>query len=274
VCRTAAPPDDGFCVECGYLFGSPLGPEGEERPLPYLTDAAGRRFWLKLGENIVGREGADIAIIDRTVSRRHARIVVEPDRGDVWLEDMGSTNGTQRAGRVLPPGQRALLADGTSIQFGTVALTLAIPEAPLALPLPAAAPPPDDRVPVAALNAPAANAAPAEEPPVAQLVGANGQVYALTETTTTFGRRPTNHFVLSGDPFVSGAHVQIVFNGSGFHLVDLGSTNGTQLQGARIPPHTPQPLHDGDALVLGRTPLTFRTRLEGGQAPPDKETQP
>ena len=67
--------------------------------------------------------------------------------------------------------------------------------APLALPVPPTdeTPPPPEQAPLAAI------AAPADAEPAAKFVGAGGQVYALTETTTTFGRRSTNHFVLSGD---------------------------------------------------------------------------
>lgn len=254
-CGVVGPPDDGFCPECGFLLGAPLGPEAAERPLPRLMDRAGREFALRAGENIVGREGADVALLDKTVSRRHARIVVESG-SDVWLEDLGSTNGTKRAGRLLPAGQRAALADGTEIQFGAVTLTLSTPDAPVSLALPT----PEEPVPAAA-----ALPAPTADEPVARLIGAGGQVYALTETTTTFGRRTTNHFVLTGDPYVSGAHAQVVFDGEKFSLVDLGSTNGTVVRGERLAPHTPVPLSDGDSIVLGRTTLTFRTRLPASQ---------
>ena len=271
VCSTPAPPGEEFCLECGFLLGSTPGPAAPERPLPRLREASGREWALKTGENIIGREGADVSLGDRTVSRRHARVVVEPD-GDLWLEDMGSTNGTQRAERTLPPGQRAALADGTQVQFGAVKVTVILPDAPLALPLPeapAAAPP--QREVMGALPAPAAaaaasaSAASEEEEPVAKLVGATGQVYALTETTTTFGRRSTNHFVLNGDPYVSGAHAQVLFDGQRFQLLDMGSTNGTQVNGQRLIAHAPHPIDDGDHIVMGRTALRFHTRV--GQVP-------
>lgn len=252
VCRTPGTPGEEFCIECGFLVGATPGPAAPERPLPHLVDGTGRRFALKAGENTVGREGADVILPDRTVSRRHALLMVEPG-GDVWLEDTGSTNGTQRAGRPLPAGQRATLSDGTELQFGAVKMTLRTPDAPLALPLPDIEP---VREPVAALNPPEG-----EEEPVAKLVGKGGQVYALTEKVSTFGRRATNHFVISGDPYVSGAHAQVVYEEDGFRLIDVGSTNGTQLNGRRLIAHAPSPLVDGDEVILGQTPLMFYTRL-------------
>jgi pSer/pThr/pTyr-binding forkhead associated (FHA) protein len=149
----------------------------------------------------------------------------------------------------LPPGQRAAVGDGTTIQVGAVKLTVAIPDAPLALPVPPAddTPPPPEPAPLAAI------AAPADAEPAAKFVGAGGQVYALTETTTTFGRRSTNHFVLSGDPYVSGAHAQVVFSNGTFRLIDLGSTNGTSVNGRHLAANTPEPIKNGDEIVLGRT---------------------
>ena len=272
ICSTVAPPDEGFCTECGFLLSSLPGPEAAQRPLPFLVDATGQKFVLRAGDNVVGREGADVTLPDRTVSRRHAHVVVQGD-GDVWMEDLGSTNGTQRAGHPLPPGQRAALGDGTQLQFGAVKLTIYVPDAPLALPLPqngAAAP---ESEPVAALTAPKdAGPVPKAAGPIAKLTGAGGQVYALTETTTTFGRRSTNHYVLSGDPYVSGAHAQIVFTANKFHVLDLGSTNGTTLNGRRLTAHALTAIAAGDKIVMGRTPLVFDTQLpDGGTL--DEETK-
>lgn len=287
VCRTPNVPGERFCSECGFLLGSGASAVGAaQRPLPRLIDARGREWPLKAGDNVVGREGADVMLPDRTVSRRHARIVVETENsGAVWLEDMGSTNGTKRAGMTLPPGQRAQLSDNTQIQFGAIVLTVIVPPAAstapvLSLPLPVASPASPSDPPVA-LNAPVESpsldaqtvpppaepdeespepAAPADVPPGPRLVGKNGQVYALTETTTSFGRRTTNHFVLTGDPYVSGAHAHIVFAGGGFTLIDLGSTNGTKVNNKKLAANTPAPIRDGDEVVLGQTPLTFHEK--------------
>jgi adenylate cyclase len=83
----------------------------------------------------------------------------------------------------------------------------------------------------------------------------------LTETTTTFGRRSTNHFVLTGDPYVSGAHAQVVYTNGAFHVVDLGSTNGTSVNGRRIGANAPEPIKTGDQITLGHTLLTFHSQV-------------
>jgi DNA-binding winged helix-turn-helix (wHTH) protein len=79
-----------------------------------------REFRLVEGENVLGRLGGAFPSIDsRTVSRRHARVLVSAD-GAV-IEDLGSKNGTYVRGERLT-GPTAL-ADGDEIQIGSVLLT-------------------------------------------------------------------------------------------------------------------------------------------------------
>jgi two-component system cell cycle response regulator len=56
---------------------------------------AGMTYWLSTTkELLIGRAPeADVCIADRLVSQRHARVVVSPE-GAVFIEDLGSTNGT------------------------------------------------------------------------------------------------------------------------------------------------------------------------------------
>ncbi|MHB8576836.1 MAG: FHA domain-containing protein [Dehalococcoidia bacterium] len=52
---------------------------------------------------------------------------------------------------------------------------------------------------------------------------------------------------------VSRRHGRIFRDNGELKFEDLGSTNGTTLNGAAVLAHDPQPLKDGDKLVLGRT---------------------
>ncbi len=64
----------------------------------------------------VGRLGADFIIPDKGVSRIHLTVTV---RGNgLWLEDMGSANGTYVGGQKLPPGSPVSYKPGTSVQLG------------------------------------------------------------------------------------------------------------------------------------------------------------
>src|SRR3972149_4653974 len=70
--------------------------------------------WLLKGDLIVGRESiCDIKIPSRQVSRKHARVFLLP--AGVFLEDLGSKNGTHHNGQLVE--EPALLKDGDVIQI-------------------------------------------------------------------------------------------------------------------------------------------------------------
>ncbi len=69
----------------------------------------------------------------------------------------------------------------------------------------------------------------------------------------TLGRDPTNELVLS-DAGISWRHARIEDRGDAWALVDLGSTNGSLVNGERC---TDRRLAHGDKIVLGRTVLRF-----------------
>jgi hypothetical protein len=58
------------------------------------------------------------------------------------------------------------------------------------------------------------------------------------------------------DTFASARHARIVPQGSVLVLEDLGSTNGTYLNGE--PLRGPQPLHAGDRIRIGETEFSFQ----------------
>ena len=61
------------------------------------------------------------------------------------------------------------------------------------------------------------------------------------------------------DDGVSRLHAQVDFDGHGASVMDLGSTHGTLLNGARLEANEAMPLHDRDLLTIG--PWTFVVRL-------------
>lgn len=54
---------------------------------------------------------------------------------------------------------------------------------------------------------------------------------------------------------VSRLHASIRLEGRMVLATDLGSVNGTRLNGQKIPPHKPCPLNHGDILTLGKLKL-------------------
>jgi len=80
-----------------------------------------------------------------------------------------------------------------------------------------------------------------------------GEVVALSGATTTFGRKPGNSVQVL-DPSVSGKHAELLIDAEGALLRDLGSTNGTKVNGERI---SERRLRPGDQIVLGNIGLIF-----------------
>ncbi|MBN1921966.1 MAG: FHA domain-containing protein [Anaerolineae bacterium] len=120
------------------------------------------------------------------------------------------------------------------------------------------------------------SAAPAEAVPVTmprliiRLLGQPPYELTLTETTVTIGRAPSNGLVLPS-PYVSGYHGRLEGQGTQWQYVDLGSTNGTFLNGRRVQSAV---LNHGDILRIGdlqgnSASLTFMlgasTALQGPQ---------
>jgi ABC-type multidrug transport system ATPase subunit/pSer/pThr/pTyr-binding forkhead associated (FHA) protein/ABC-type multidrug transport system permease subunit len=85
---------------------------------------------------------------------------------------------------------------------------------------------------------------------VVRWMGGSTQNYPISKPTLSVGRAPDNDIVIN-HPAVSGHHLTITVAGEEASLTDLNSTNGTQLNGQRIPPNTPRPAHGGDVMRMG-----------------------
>jgi adenylate cyclase len=84
-----------------------------------------------------------------------------------------------------------------------------------------------------------------------------GQVFRITKPTTVIGRSTACDFVLS-DPLVSRQHCQVMLGMGGVNLRDLGSTNGTLLNGTKV---SESPLRNQDILSVGSTRLRFAVEV-------------
>lgn len=75
-----------------------------------------------------------------------------------------------------------------------------------------------------------------------------GKIYLLDKSELFIGRDLNNDVVIN-DPEVSRRHAHVFLQGLNFVIEDLGSTNGTQINGQRIMgPHLLQP---GETVVFG-----------------------
>jgi len=112
----------------------------------------------------------------------------------------------------------------------------------------------DDRIRVGVLALDARFAEGEGGLPPGSLLLPTGDRVPLGEYVVTVGRQNDCTIVL-GDPNVSRHHAEVRPSGDGFVVVDLGSTNGTKVNGARV---AEQQLHDGDEVAFGNTVMHFQ----------------
>jgi len=117
--------------------------------------------------------------------------------------------------------------------------------------------------------------------------------YVIDKHDVEIGKATHNHIVLT-DPTVSNTHAIVIAREGGYNIVDLGSRNGTFVNGERLGAQA-LTLKHGDKIQLGQTVLTFRNpgetnanvtavlsgealeevrRRAGISGPPPQESQP
>ncbi|MDJ0381226.1 FHA domain-containing protein [Streptomyces sp. G-G2] len=188
----------------------------------------------------VGRDPlCEICLDDARVSWHHA--VLRPD-GDHWtVEDEDSTNGTWADGhRVHAWG----VGPGSELRFGSSADG---PRAVFAAPAPPAPPParPHPAPRPSAVTNPALTGTFRQPTSVRPLPD---RAAAGPRTALTIGRAPDNDLVLD-DLVVSRRHAELrALPGGGYEIADLGSHNGTYLNGS---PVDRARLGEGDIVGIG-----------------------
>ena len=82
-----------------------------------------------------------------------------------------------------------------------------------------------------------------------------GEEFPLDSRQLTVGRDAQNDVSIEGDEFASARHVRIEPRRDGVWVSDVGSTNGTYVNGERI--DRPRKLERGDVVRVGETELRF-----------------
>lgn len=81
------------------------------------------------------------------------------------------------------------------------------------------------------------------------------RVVALSGRKVMFGRAGESDVLLQ-DAFVSDEHAEFMLTNGAWHVRDLGSTNGTYLNGAKVTQLTP--VNAGDGVRVGKTTIEVR----------------
>ncbi|WP_330328977.1 FHA domain-containing protein [Streptomyces sp. NBC_00536] len=195
----------------------------------------------------VGRDpDCEICLEDARVSWHHA--VLRPE-GDHWtVEDEGSTNGTWADGHRVQewsvgPGSELRFghsADGPRAVFAAPAPPPPVPPAPPGRPAPAARP--------SSVTNPAFTGT-FHRPTSVRALPAHAE--GVPRTVLAIGRDPGNDLVLD-DLVVSRRHAELRSRpDGGYEIADLGSHNGTYLNGARVA--RAAAIAEGDIVGIGHT---------------------
>jgi pSer/pThr/pTyr-binding forkhead associated (FHA) protein len=213
---------------------------------------------LSAGQITIGR-GLDNDILLDVVgaSRHHAR--VELDEGEIWVVDLGSTNGTWVGGERV---ERRRLQTGDRFQIGAMVFEVASSSLTRPTVIENWA---DVRI--------AEEARPAGVRLRHERGGLSRAVVSVVEPADrrpvpsereipprglAFGRDPTNDLCLD-DTEVSRFHARIDLRGPQYLLEDLGSRNGTWVNRILVRQHI---LSSGDTFAVG--PFTLRFSLADG----------
>ena len=188
--------------------------------------------------------------------------IVSPDvLEQVRAEESDYLRGRAKSGGMMPQGRANQQRQAAAAPMPGMPDPMAAPLPPVQ-PLPGANQPAGMAAPLQAVPEPVAmpGAAPvpaASRPaPVAcQLTDkASGKTWRIACDSTVIGRDEAHADLVLGDSNVSRRHAELTRNATGWHIADLGSTNGTRVNGMRV---SEQDLANGDTITMGLVTLMF-----------------
>jgi pSer/pThr/pTyr-binding forkhead associated (FHA) protein len=233
----------------------------------------GREYRVEVVPFVLGRDAAaQIVIGSPDASRHHAEIVARPD-GDV-LVDL-SANGTFVNGQRVS-GRQALKALDV-VRIGAEEFRYYPAERPVAITRTVEPPhrPPagaEFRLGDTLMGMPSPKPPPAPPPPLARPLatlrvksgGAKGERFRVKAPVVNIGRGEFNDIRIT-DPSVSASHAKLQLREGVWTLTDLGSTNGTAVDG--LPVTDEVALSPGAIVTLGEVAISFEPEDEKPRSP-------
>lgn len=194
----------------------------------------------------IGRgPGVDVTVASDTVSKVHARLAYDRNAQRVRITDLNSSNGTFLDGARI---REAEASAGAVVRFGTEDYMVVVEKAPAP-----AAPVSGDEGPGWMLSGfdPSGRALQFELRPATDR--SSGRELPAT---WTFGRDPSRANFVIDDTSVSSLHAQLMYNpGEALMLRDMGSMNGTRLDGESIGKRTVTLRDTGQEIAFGLASL-------------------
>jgi len=195
-------------------------------------------FALTRLRTVIGREFGDILLReDLNVSRIHLALIAEGR--NLYLEDLGSSNGTFVNGIRIQPQKRYPLSDGDTIQLGDTKIKVAF------------------------------KGLRNDEESQGVFLVSGSEKYRLRRGENTIGRLPINNIRIEDDPYLAREHASIFLEespaGDDFvYILDKHSSNGTFINEKKIASGARIRIKPGDILKMGEREY----RLEAGKIQP------
>ncbi|MBM4358241.1 MAG: FHA domain-containing protein [Deltaproteobacteria bacterium] len=226
---------------------------------------------LQPGRLVIGRDPSRVSLVLSHPSVSSLHCTVAFDRGAVIDHD--STSGTYVNGAKLPGGQPMPLPPQGTLYLGPVPIRVDVlqqamqalrPGGAVASPAPQPAP--------AGFAPQVSGAQPVAASPQGQVGGApmrkHKTVFGQLDFSTggpavrTIGRTPGNDIVVA-HPQVSSRHAQVEHHDGRVFVTDLGSANGTYVNGHRLPPGQKVEIANGQKIYVGPMPLQLQLGAGG-----------
>lgn len=226
-------------------------------PKLVINDGEGtREVGLKSGDTLGRTSQNAVQLKVAEASRNHCRFTEE--KGSWFIEDLGSSNGTQVNGRKVTKFE---LQDGDVVSVGKA--TLRFLDAPLEAEVEAQA---------SSSGSWGEDDLSLEDKIFLVIGGANrrGEVVPVPEGRISVGRN-AKHALILKDASVSGDHAEIRREGSTCAIKDLGSSNGTFVNDRRLPERGEAELASGDVVRFGLIACAFGVGDPADFAPPGPE---
>ena len=87
-------------------------------------------------------------------------------------------------------------------------------------------------------------------------------IFIVNKEKFTIGKRTGSDGQITFNSAVSRHHCDIIYKDMKYFVVDMGSSNGTFINGARLVPKTPKEIHSGDIMRLANSDFKVEIREE------------
>ncbi|MBN1666839.1 MAG: FHA domain-containing protein [Anaerolineales bacterium] len=219
-----------------------------------MADADWQEYEFSGANVLFGRgEDCDLVLKHREVSRHHARLRRMGE--ELQLIDLDSSNGTLLAGKEIVPNFPTTLKPGQTIEIGPFTLEIQLVT--------------DDATYISSEPAGVG-----EGYLLRYRKGSDDwQEVAFSDGQWVVGRAADCDLSLD-DHEASRQHARITALGTDFAITDLGSTNGTRLDGKALEPHQDTAFRPGQIIQIGSYELVLSTpSAVTGQAAPELRTE-